>query len=236
MSWPGIAEGWRRVARGGHAAALLLCSWLLVVPAAQAESGSGSGTYSIDDNNPVGSGLTISNRPVPAFSAAVGTFGAFVNGVTVPFASSDADTDDEFQSVLASLDGFLGNIQTFRSALQQLNVNLQAAAPSASTFGGLNPATYAWKDSRGDHSVAVQVGPFKIPRVVKKKTGNWLVGKICLTLTDFQDNGTNAWVRVTRRDPSTAMGLWRWNPFGGQMTKISRVSYSFDRVDIAGTR
>ncbi len=151
------------------------------------------------------------------------------------FASVDGDGADEFAEAQRQLDLLIPEVERFRAALRAFDANMRAAiAASGAPFGGINPVTYAWRDSRGDHSVRVEVGPFKVPQVKKKKKGNFLVGKICLRVVDYEDDGSRAWVRVTRQDPARSLGFWRWNPFGGRITKMARVSYSFDRVGLAG--
>jgi len=108
--------------------------------------------------------------------------------------------------------------------------------------GGINPATYAWVDSRAASpsnplSVTVQVGPFKLAYIKKKTTGSFLKKKICMILKDYSDDGGNTWVKITRRDASNkGIGFWNWNPSGGTTSKISRISYSFDHVNIAGVK
>ena len=198
------------------------------------------GTYPIDDNNPTGSGLTISARPPADFRQATADLHAFADTVAVPFGTSNADTADEFQPVLTGLDTLRNDVTVFRTRLQ----NFAAAVRNATSvvgplLGNLNPISYTWRDSRGDHTMTIEVGPFKMPTAKTEKRGNILKGKICLVLKEYKDNGSKAWVKVTRNDLDSAqqhMTWWRWNPFGGRLSKISRVSYSFDHVDLAGTR
>lgn len=103
--------------------------------------------------------------------------------------------------------------------------------------GGKNPVTYTWDDSRGHHWVRVKT-VFRPPRTVKKKYGNFLMGEICICLVDHQDdshlpgekchkfNANPVEVIVTRHDSSVSMGKEGfWNPFGGTITKASRVSF-----------
>lgn len=205
-----------------------------------------SGAVSIDDDNPVGSGLTISARTggdtlstVAAFTEGLDALDGFVNGIesnaTCPpgeicFGSSNADTDEEFLPVLDALAAVAQDIDTFRTATLTFSTNMWT---KYGQFGGINPVAYRWKDSAGNHSVETKVSDFRLAQTRKKKKGNFLVGKVCMKLEDYTDDGTNTWVTVTQTDPSTPLGLWQWNPFGGVITKKACASYSVDRVGLA---
>lgn len=154
---------------------------------------------------------------------------------SLPLSGGSIDTDlaDEFTPVQQQIGTLIGDIQTFRDASQQFHDNMKAAEALVAAQGG--GTTYAWTDSRGPHSVKVEVGPFRIAYIKKKKSGGFLKKKICLILMDYSDGGGNTWVKLTRQDPSREAGFWTWNPHGGTITKMSRVSYSFDQVpSVAG--
>lgn len=150
--------------------------------------------------------------------------------------------EDEFVDVLSRIDDFIGDIEDFRQELASLYDDFQVLYAELDTdYGGINPVTYSWTDSRGEHSITVEVGPFKVPWVRKEKRGNWLVGKICLVLTDYHDDGTNTWVKITRRDPANKeMGiLGRWNPTASAeegfftITRTSHAAYSYNYIKMS---
>ena len=106
--------------------------------------------------------------------------------------------------------------------------------------GGKNPATYEWNDARGRHRVRVRLGNFEIPRIVKKKYGNWLKGKTCMELWYYSDGDTYArkgndrnYVEVSRYDqPSGQAAIGRWNPLNRSVTKRAYYSYGFTWDDV----
>lgn len=161
-------------------------------------------------------------------------------GVPATGGTIDADLDDEFTPVQQEIGNLVAAIGPFRSAVQQYYDDMkEVEALLGADQGGTNPVTYAWTDSRGDHSVQAGVGPFKVAHIKKQKSGNFLKKKICLVLKDYSDaeTGMPATVTITRQDPpNKRIGFWNWNPHGGTITKVSRVSYSFDRVGVSGTK
>jgi len=159
-------------------------------------------------------------------------------GIPSTGGSIDGDLEDEFTQVQQILDGFIYSIMSFRSDAYQFFSTMQATYTQlGEQFGGLNPVTYRWTDSRGPHFVMVEVGPFKTAFIKKKKYGDTLMGKLCLVLRDFSDSGANTWVKVTRQDPSRPAGFWQWNPQGGTISKMARASYSYGSTPaIAGTK
>ncbi|MCX7661120.1 MAG: hypothetical protein N2Z79_00365, partial [Candidatus Omnitrophica bacterium] len=97
---------------------------------------------------------------------------------------------------------------------------------SMSEVGGYNPVTYEWKDSRGNHAVIAEVDKFKIPRLIRKKSGGWWRNKKCIILIHHTQNVT---VTVTRKDPAgKAVGtgglLGKWNPYYGGVIKRKSVA------------
>jgi len=217
-----------------------------------------SGTVSIDDDDPAGTGLTISARTggdtlstVAAFEQGLNALDGFVNGIEsnascppgeICFGTSNEDIVDEFWPVLSGLDDFMGDIESFRADLVAFDQAMAAAdlPPPESSSGrlrGTNPIVYTWSDTSGtDREVKVQVSNFKLADTRREKRGNFLIGKTCVVMRDHEDlDGSNTWVSITRRDPPANLGLWQWNPFGGRITKTSRAYYTVDKVGIAGT-
>lgn len=147
----------------------------------------------------------------------------------------DADPFDEFAYVQDQLDALIAQINAFRNAALAFYDDMQAIFASlGSAFGGVNPVTYAWGDSRGNHTLEAETSDFKLARLKKKKSGNFFAGKICMVLTDFSDTGANTWIQLTRADPvGKKIGMWSWNPFSGSVTKKACVRYSFDDVGLA---
>ena len=155
-----------------------------------------------------------------------------------PYATTDQNigpTDDEFNQTLAAIDKAIGQLQAFHDAAKAFVDQLP------DRIDGPNPGVYEWNDTRGHHTVEVSVGLFKLPRL-KKTSHGWLVKKKCIKLTDYKDDGRNAWVRIKREDPKDKqMGMWTWNFVSDPnkqvfiTEKTSRVSYSFDRVGVTST-
>lgn len=107
--------------------------------------------------------------------------------------------------------------------------------------GGVNPATYKWRDSRGEHSIRVKVLiPFAFPKIRSKETGNFLKGANCLVLKNYR--GLVA-VDITRYDPANIeikpgrVTLGRWNLTSADKFSLRRASvayYSDDWVGMVG--
>lgn len=215
----------------------------LTVEPPEVKTGQGQG----DGSSPVEApdlGLRVPSSPLPAFTSAVEALGAFVDQVAAapPFATVDADTEDEFRPVLQSIGEATEAVRQFRADIQQDLAGITGDAPGEAEntleLGGIplsrgNPVTYRWKDSRGVHSVTVKVNKFLVPRVDKVKHGNWLIGKTCLVLVNHRSHAS---VTVTRQDPANqTMGFWKWNPFSGEVTKKCRVHYTEQNVKINRT-
>jgi len=106
--------------------------------------------------------------------------------------------------------------------------------------GGKNPATYEWNDARGRHRVRVRLGNFRIPKIVKRKYGNWLSGKTCMELHYYSDGDSfnrvgkdENYVEVSRYDqPSGQAAIGRWNPLNRSVTKRAYYSYGFTWDDV----
>jgi hypothetical protein len=131
-------------------------------------------------------------------------------GTTRPFATIDGDVDDEFRFMYEAVEREAGQVMTFRSAIKRfydavmdaIDNNPARILPAEhgqlpyqyrTASGGLGPlwdGRYTWRDSQGDHTAEVEIGPFKIASIQNKKYGNWLLGKTCLELTDYCDNAT----------------------------------------------
>ena len=158
------------------------------------------------------------------------------------FATVDADLNDEFQEAKKAISNFISEIQGYRNSFRDYYTNMENAyRVLAEEYGGLNPATYKWQDSRGSHSITTEASSFKIPRIEVKKSGGFLKKKICLVLRDYSDDGSRTWIKITRSDPankelkSGKVSLGLWNPFvSGEITKTSKAYYSYDKAGIAG--
>ena len=145
------------------------------------------------------------------------------------FGTIDKDFDDEFQAVQDAINNFAAATEAFRQhSVDFYNALVAALDPDMQRlagYGGSNPITYKWADSRGDHNVAVTLGSFNIPRLIRKKYGNWLKGKKCIILVDHTQNVT---VTIKRQDPANKeMGiLGSWNPsFNGIIQRKSTAQY-----------
>jgi len=212
-----------------------------------------SGTVSIDDDDPAGTGLTISARTggdtlstVAAFEEGLNALDGFVNGARIPFGTSNADTDDEFWPEVdasnGSIEQFIQDIQAFRTAIVDFDKAIKEADQPPDDFGsatlsGVNPVTYTWPDSRGTQRVTAHVGDFKLAWVRKTQTGTkYFVRKTCVKLKDYKDpNGERSWVRIAREDPTADIGgaggaLWRWNASSRAVTKTAHAGYDVDYV------
>jgi hypothetical protein len=128
-------------------------------------------------------------------------------------ATIDQVPDDDFEEAISYIDSLKSSGMNFRFVCENLynaidDVDLDG-------FGGLNPVTYEWADSGGDHSIQVQISNFKIPHISEPcKSGNWLSNETCWYLRDYADtDGSTTKVRVTRNDPGEKsmgiLGFWR---------------------------
>lgn len=162
------------------------------------------------------------------------------------FATSNSDLNDEFEDALNAIEQLKNAVDGFKGQIKEFVDVIEAAYKDfKDKYGGVNPATYHWDDSRGAHYVSVETGLYKVPYVKKKKSGNWLKGKTCFSLTNYSDDGSTTWVRITRRDPankdSGIAGLWNAyvnrDPYAKidsapagmfSMTKIASAYWSFD--------
>ena len=152
---------------------------------------------------------------------------------TIDTNASDQFTqvDQAITNLIAGIDSFCPRIEQFYNDIQQYK-NL--------TYSGTNPATYSWADSRGNHSITVEVSNFRLPSTRSTESGNFLKKEYCLELVDYYDfTGDNTWVRITRQDPvnreirSGNVALGRWNPFSnGTITKRSKAHYDFQNAGL----
>lgn len=162
-------------------------------------------------------------------------------GLIVHFGTIDKFLDDEFQEATTAINNLINNIETFREQAKDFYEDMYQTVNSGDFSVDKNPVTYAWQDEAGeDHSITVRVGDFKVPRTAKYKKGSWYNRKVCIGLKDYHDDGTNTWVRIRRNDSGSSnkqIGvLGRWNPFssGSNISKISRVSFSYNRIRVSG--
>lgn len=169
---------------------------------------------------------------LPNFQATIDDVTARSGGT---FATLDQDPEDEFYPVLEQLRGARDGLTAFLAALRQFSDGMQpsqqtelrkAANPEA------NDVTYTWTDSRGEHSVRVRVGPFRFAKIGTEESGNIFWGKKCLVLKNYWDDHT-AWVEITRKDPTPALGFWNWGGFhGGRITRCASGNYAYDHVTL----
>jgi hypothetical protein len=161
---------------------------------------------------------------------------------TLKGGSLDYEVDDEITTALNDIDTLISKLGDFQNAIKQYVQDMENTYSAIeSGYGGLNPAVYSWTDSRGQHSIKAQVGPYKLASTIKTESGNWLKKEICIRMVDYSDDGSNSWVQVTRQDPkdkdvkSGKVSLGMWNPFfSGKITKKGKSYYSYDKVGLAG--
>lgn len=162
------------------------------------------------------------------------------------FATIDQDLKDEFQPVVKSIRSqqaairrFLPQVRAFYEEMERRHQGDGSAPPRASN--GAGSVEYKWRDSRGKHIVTVETGPFIVPHIETKSSGSkWWRKKTCVYIADATDGG-RAWVKITRKEPSSSdpgererlnMGLWRWNPFVGPIVKKSCGAYDYNAVGL----
>lgn len=155
---------------------------------------------------------------------------------------TNAPCQEQLLKAIEKIDNLVAAIEAFRGTLPGFYEQVLAAFNAMGTpFGGVNPMSYAWKDSRGTHAVQVEVSNFKLPQFKKKTSGSFLKKKICMVLDGARDDGTNTWVAVRRRDPSSNLGLWQWNAWAPGMAdwtlnKKACAAYTPTSVNLATCR
>ena len=187
------------------------------------------------------------------------------------FGTTDADLENEFGIIgdpvysdhaMDAADG-TGGIEYFLQQVKSFYDQLQAdlgvppakdgrlpnlLQPMNDPIRGSTHAVdgiYSWQDTRGVHTITVEIGPFIKARVEDFKPNGIakLWGKSGFRLKDYCDNSPGCpyngpdrtWVRIKREDPSEQVGWWKWNPFGNKITKAARVSYDRLFVKLCGT-
>lgn len=182
------------------------------------------------------------------------------------YGSIDSNINDEFGPAIRAIDKLIKKIEAFRPSLPELYNDLAGASLALpEEFGGKNPVTYRWADNRCPaeknpdgsikkddqgkviykkcHSIKVKTA-FKLPKLKKKKSGNFLKGKICLKLVNGdtfkyrndENKGNWNWVKITRREPANqSMGVMgSFNPQDrddGRYFSLSRKSVAFFRYN-----
>jgi len=153
------------------------------------------------------------------------------------FSSVDQDIDDEFFMARHAINNFIDAVDRFRQACKALYEGLAALdpidpddTPMDCGLAGGNPAWYNWTDSRGDHSIWVEIGAYQEPYIAEKRHGNWLKGKICLELYNYTQNIS---VNILRTSPVVDVGiLGKWNEDSQTISRRSVAQYrglkSFD--------
>ena len=160
---------------------------------------------------------------------------------TISGGSFDYNINDEITPALNDIDTLVSKISGFQSDILSYATNMKNTYAALETgYGGLNPATYSWADSRGEHSIKAQVGNYQLARTVTTESGGWAKKTICIRMVDYSDNGANSWVEITRQDPtnkdvkSGKVSLGLWNPFfSGTIKKKGKSSYSWDTIGLA---
>ena len=161
---------------------------------------------------------------------------------TINGGSLDYNINDEITPALNDIDTLIGEINAFQIKIVNYATSMQAAYASfKGAYGGLNPATYSWPDSRGEHSVTAEVGDFLLARTVTTESGNGWSNTTCVRLVDDSDDGTRSWVKIIRQDPSNQdiksgkVSLGLWNPFfDGKITKKGTSKYTWNSVELRG--
>lgn len=153
--------------------------------------------------------------------------------------SVDRDKFDELWGggmTPGAVTGFMelsNNLQQFRNDILMWYgwIESMRTTPEILAWGGYPNCEYHWTDTRGEHAIQVAAGAFRIARIKVSKHGNWLKGKVCQNLRDYQDED-RAWIRVTRQDGNRqALGGWGlWNPFNRPLSRRSFAEYSYDFV------
>lgn len=150
-----------------------------------------------------------------------------------PYAGTiDESDDDEFSPAIAAIERIIAEIAAFRVAIQEFYAAMQEAAQHTgvdTTFGGKNPITYTWKDSRGEYSVKVET-QFTVPKIETIKRGPKLNRQICIRIRGYKGRPT---VEITRSEPTNRpVGkrgiLGKWNPFSGRIVRKSIGYYTCD--------
>ncbi len=138
------------------------------------------------------------------------------------FGTLDEDLEDEFAVAQATLADVISQVDTVMSAIKNYYDQMEAACSGIE--GGTNPATYAWSDTLGNHSVTVTVGSFEVPHTETKSSGGW-TKKTCIYLRHYAGS---VGVSVSKTDPSGgAVGiLGTWNRLGGTISRSATVSYN----------
>ena len=132
----------------------------------------------------------------------------------IDFGSIDEDMDDEFKIAEADIDDIINHLNSFKESAKDAytEMNNVKVAGGINEWGGENPVTYSWRDSRGEHSVSVEVSKFKIPKLKKKKS----FFKVCVYIKHKEGK---VWVSIKREDPAnkeiSAGGIFSFlgNPF-----------------------
>ncbi|MCX7767284.1 MAG: hypothetical protein N2246_11325, partial [Candidatus Sumerlaeia bacterium] len=160
------------------------------------------------------------------------------------FGTIDIDLADEFKPAQKAISDFILAVENFRNTCKSFYEQMEAIMEPIeeemtiecgenATLTGINPAIYSWRDSRCPanekcHSITVFIKNFRVPRVVKRKYGSSLKGKVCLELVFFTQEVK---VTINRQDPGSIpvgagsvpglLGRWR----GGRISRSSVAKY-----------
>lgn len=146
----------------------------------------------------------------------------------------DTNSDDEFIPAIDAIDDLIGRMADFRNEIKRWSDEMDSyIVEGLSDLGGFNPITYSWEDMRGQSRVVVQAGPFQMPKIKKEKHGNFLMGKVCLVLKNYEDQD-RCWIKVSKYPPTNvslgALGIW--NPFARGVSKVSKAYYTVEKVGL----
>lgn len=137
------------------------------------------------------------------------------NGNGTYLVTLDPDATDEVDEAIGAIQSLIDNMQDFRTQSTHYYEDMNGIYDSFKVkgdkekdfdYGGINPVTYRWRDSRCPtgladtcdedkdeetdedykcHSVTIETSRFKIPWIDEEKSGGFLSKKVCLVLTDY---------------------------------------------------
>jgi hypothetical protein len=177
-------------------------------------------------------GLTITSMTLAQFNEMLNSFEAKVSAYADPFIPVINTMDTNWHMI----DTFVTDTNSYVAAMKSAHRDFAHNGEDYPN-GCYGPPTYSWTDSRGDHSVTVSCGPFKVPRTKKTKHGNWLKGKKCVNLMCYDDYNRGTWIKVVRTDETNKQVTSRsgnvfnqffWNPSAnrGTITKRARATWN----------
>jgi len=155
----------------------------------------------------------------------------------IDFGSIDEDMDDEFKIAEADIGDIINRLNSFKESAKDAytEMNNVKVAEGIKEWGGKNPVTYSWRDSRGEHSVSVEVSEFKIPKLKAKKS----FFKVCAYIKHKEGKD---WVSIKREEPAnkeiSAGGIFSFlgNPFSSsnniEIWRTGRAEFHYKHVKL----